>query len=197
MNALSGRPQGKGAGDAARKRAPVSGNTGRGYGRVAGVGWEEVDRACELAERTEDLAGRRDAAIVAVGSDALLRVSELEALDVGDWTSRNRRYWSAAPGRTSTMRASCSSSGNRRLRGSAPGSRPRRSQGECSSGLCGSPAGCLRGASRRRGASSSPAPRTQASRAASAGTASGWAARGAWQAPLWSRCSSPGAGARP
>lgn len=59
-------------------------DTGRGYGRVAGVGWEEADRACELAERAGDLAGLRDAAIVAVGSDALLRVSEIEALDVGD-----------------------------------------------------------------------------------------------------------------
>ncbi len=59
-------------------------DTGRGYGRVAGVGWEEADRACELAERAGGLAGLRDAAIVAVASDALLRVSELEALDVGD-----------------------------------------------------------------------------------------------------------------
>jgi integrase len=59
-------------------------DTGRGYGRVAGVGWEEADRACELAERAGDLAGLRDAAIVAVGSDALLRVSEIEALDVVD-----------------------------------------------------------------------------------------------------------------
>ena len=59
-------------------------DTGRGYGRVAGISWEEADRACELAERAGDLAGLRDAVIVAVGSDALLRVSELEALDVGD-----------------------------------------------------------------------------------------------------------------
>ena len=58
--------------------------TGRGYGRVAGVGWEEADRACGLAESAGNLAGLRDAAIVAVGSDALLRVSEIEALDVGD-----------------------------------------------------------------------------------------------------------------
>ena len=57
-------------------------DTGRGYGSVAGVGWEEADRACELAERAGDLFGLRDAAIVAVASDALLRVSELEALDV-------------------------------------------------------------------------------------------------------------------
>ena len=59
-------------------------DTGRGYGRVAGISWEEADRACGLAERSGDLAGLRDAAVVAVGSDALLRVSEIEALDVGD-----------------------------------------------------------------------------------------------------------------
>ena len=59
-------------------------DTGRGYGRVAGISWEEADRACELAESAGDLAGLRDAAIVAVASDALLGVSEIEALDVVD-----------------------------------------------------------------------------------------------------------------
>ncbi len=57
---------------------------GRGYGRVAGISWEEADRICELAESAGDLAGLRDAAIVAVASDALLGVSEIEALDVVD-----------------------------------------------------------------------------------------------------------------
>ena len=59
-------------------------DTGRGYGRVAGISWEEADRACELAESAGDLAGLRDAAIVAIASDALLGVSEIEALDVVD-----------------------------------------------------------------------------------------------------------------
>ena len=56
----------------------------RGRGRVAGVRWEQADRAAALAEGDGDLAGLRDAAIVAVASDALLRVSEIEALDIGD-----------------------------------------------------------------------------------------------------------------
>ena len=56
----------------------------RGRGKVAGVGWEEADRAAALAGETGTLAGLRDAAIVAVASDALLRVSEVEALDVQD-----------------------------------------------------------------------------------------------------------------
>ncbi|MDE0332302.1 MAG: tyrosine-type recombinase/integrase [Nitrospinae bacterium] len=58
--------------------------TERGYGNVAGVSWEEADCAAALAERAGDPAGLRDAAIVAVASDALLRVSELGALNVHD-----------------------------------------------------------------------------------------------------------------
>ena len=56
----------------------------RGRGKVAGVRWEEADRAAAMAGETGTLAGLRDAAIVAVASDALLRVSEVEALDVSD-----------------------------------------------------------------------------------------------------------------
>ncbi len=56
----------------------------RGRGQVAGVRWEQADRAAAMAERAGGLAGLRDAAIVAVASDALLRVSEISALDVGD-----------------------------------------------------------------------------------------------------------------
>ncbi len=56
----------------------------RGRGQVAGVRWEQADHAAELAERFGDLAGLRDAAIISVASDALLRVSEMEALDVSD-----------------------------------------------------------------------------------------------------------------
>ena len=56
----------------------------RGRGKVAGVDWEQADRAAAMAEQPGDLAGLRDAAIVAVASDALLRVSEIVALDVPD-----------------------------------------------------------------------------------------------------------------
>ena len=57
---------------------------GRGRGKVAGVRWEQADRAAAVAEQPGDPAGLRDAAIVAVASDALLRVSEMAALDVSD-----------------------------------------------------------------------------------------------------------------
>ena len=56
----------------------------RGRGQVDGVRWQQADRAAELAEQAGSLAGIRDAAIIAVASDALLRVSEMEALDVSD-----------------------------------------------------------------------------------------------------------------
>ena len=45
---------------------------GRGRGKVTGVRWEQADRAAAIAEQPGDLAGMRDAAIVAVASDALL-----------------------------------------------------------------------------------------------------------------------------
>ena len=51
---------------------------------MAGVRWEQADRAAALAEGTGTPGGLRDAAIVAVASDALLRVSEVAALDVAD-----------------------------------------------------------------------------------------------------------------
>ena len=57
---------------------------GRGRSKVTGVRWEQADQAAAMAERPGDLTGLRDAAIVAVASDALLRVSEIAALDVSD-----------------------------------------------------------------------------------------------------------------
>ena len=57
----------------------------RGRGQVEGVRWEQADAAAALAVNEETkLSGLRDAAILAVASDALLRVSELAALTVAD-----------------------------------------------------------------------------------------------------------------
>jgi len=81
---LAGRPSPVGAA-AARVLAGFRRQAqGRGRGQVAGVRWEEADRAMELAEGRGDLRGLRDAAILAVASDALLRVSEMTDLDVSD-----------------------------------------------------------------------------------------------------------------
>ena len=54
----------------------------RGRGPVAGVRWDQAD--CAAARDGRALAGLRDAAILAIASDALLRTSEIAALDVSD-----------------------------------------------------------------------------------------------------------------
>ena len=71
----------------------------RGRGQVTGVRWEQADAAAAVAARDGgrgdgargdgsrndiSLSAFRDAAIIAVMSDAMLRVSELAALECGD-----------------------------------------------------------------------------------------------------------------
>ena len=54
----------------------------RGRGQVTGVRWEQADAAAAVAARNDvSLTALRDAAIIAVMSDAMLRVSELAALE--------------------------------------------------------------------------------------------------------------------
>ena len=58
---------------------------GQGRGQVQGLDWRGADLAAGIAANGGgSLAGRRDAAIIAVMSDALLRVSEAAALNVAD-----------------------------------------------------------------------------------------------------------------
>ena len=55
----------------------------RGSGQTCGLRWEEADRI--VRETAPDgLAGCRDAAIIAMASDAMLRIGELAALRVSD-----------------------------------------------------------------------------------------------------------------
>ncbi len=57
----------------------------RGRGQVAGIRWEQADAIGAVAANWGgSLAGLRDAAIVALMSDAMLRVSEVAALDCAD-----------------------------------------------------------------------------------------------------------------
>ena len=58
---------------------------GRGRGQVQGLDWRAADLAAGVAANGgRSLAGLRDAALIQVMSDALLRVSEAAALDVAD-----------------------------------------------------------------------------------------------------------------
>ena len=56
----------------------------RGRGQVDGLTWQDVERVCLLAEMENTLAGLRDAAIIRLMSDCLLRVSEVVAVNVED-----------------------------------------------------------------------------------------------------------------
>ena len=56
----------------------------RGRGQVDGLTWQDVERVCLLAEMEKTLAGLRDAAMIRLMSDCLLRVSEVVAVNVAD-----------------------------------------------------------------------------------------------------------------
>ena len=56
---------------------------GRGPGQDRGLTWEEVGLMCELAEG-DGLRGKRDAAILGVAADGLMRVSEVSGLNAED-----------------------------------------------------------------------------------------------------------------
>ena len=59
---------------------------GRGRGQVKGVNWGQADAAATFAVTGGSLADTRDAAIIAVASDGMLRASEVAALEVSDIT---------------------------------------------------------------------------------------------------------------
>ena len=52
--------------------------------RTDGLTWDEVERVCTVAESSETVAGLRDAAMISLMSDCLLRISEAVAVDVED-----------------------------------------------------------------------------------------------------------------
>ena len=62
--------------------------TGDAPRQVAAIRWGDADRICEQAAAEGTLAGRRDAAAIAVMSDALLRIGEAAALRVDDVAGR-------------------------------------------------------------------------------------------------------------
>ena len=52
--------------------------------RADGLTWAEVERVCTVAESSKTVAGLRDAAMISLMSDCLLRISEAVAVDVKD-----------------------------------------------------------------------------------------------------------------
>ncbi len=56
----------------------------RGRGQVDGISWAEVDRVCAYCEADKSVAGLRDASLIRIMSDCLLRVSEGVAVDIED-----------------------------------------------------------------------------------------------------------------
>ena len=62
----------------------VRANAGQGRGQVAGLRREDAIAAAATATAEGGTAGLRDAALLRMMSDALLRVSELAAIDAGD-----------------------------------------------------------------------------------------------------------------
>ena len=57
---------------------------GRGRRQVDGLTWDEVERVCAAAESSDTAAGTRDAAMISLMSDCLLRISEAVAVNVQD-----------------------------------------------------------------------------------------------------------------
>lgn len=60
----------------------------RGRGQVDGLIWQDVERICVYAETEGTLAGLRDAAMIRLMSDCLLRISEVVAINIGDLKER-------------------------------------------------------------------------------------------------------------
>ena len=59
-------------------------NRGGGRRRADGLTWDEVERMCTVAKSSETLAGLRDAAMISLMSDCLLRISEAVVVNVED-----------------------------------------------------------------------------------------------------------------
>ena len=57
----------------------------RGRGQVDGLIWRDVERVCVYAETEGTLIGLRDSAMIRLMSDCLLRISEVVAVNVGDF----------------------------------------------------------------------------------------------------------------
>ena len=60
----------------------------RGRGQVDGLIWQDVERVCVYAETEGTIAGLRDAVMIRLMSDCLLRISEVVTVNVGDFKEK-------------------------------------------------------------------------------------------------------------
>ena len=60
----------------------------RGRGQVDGLIWQDVERVCVYAETEGTIAGLRDATMIRLMSDCLLRISEVVTVNVGDFKEK-------------------------------------------------------------------------------------------------------------
>lgn len=72
---------------------------GRGRRQVDGLTWDDVERVCAAAESADTAAGLRDAAMISLMSDCLLRISEAVAVDVEDVKEEGLQIFGKKAGR--------------------------------------------------------------------------------------------------
>ncbi len=70
----------------------------RGRRQADGLTWDEVERVCTVAASADTAAGLRDAAMISLMSDCLLRISEVVAVDVEDVGEEGLRMASGEKG---------------------------------------------------------------------------------------------------
>ena len=70
----------------------------RGRRQVDGLTWDEVARVCATAESSDTAAGMRDAAMISLMSDCLLRISEAVAVNVEDVKSEGLQVYGKKAG---------------------------------------------------------------------------------------------------
>ena len=79
-------------------------NRSRGRGEIQGLDWDAAVRVARLAESDGSAAGLRDGALIRLGSDALLRASELASLDVDDLMKQPDGRWTITVRQSKTDR---------------------------------------------------------------------------------------------
>ena len=84
----------------------------RERGQVDGLIWQDVKRVCVYAKTEDTIAGLRDAAMIRLMSDCLLRISEVVTVNVGDLKEKTLTLRSSKQIRKAPVKASTSVTGH-------------------------------------------------------------------------------------